>query len=418
MLTQRRLLSILLAVGSIIIFITVLTVFHDSVGLRAHVTHLDDIKKLFGQKQDHNNNSTDTSSLNLETVEFVDHSPNRDPFEVPVSEPEGVLYRAEDVDKRVPATFISLVRNSELEELLESIAQLEAVFNSKFNYPWTFFNDKEFTEEFKEKVQAATSSNCTFVKIAPEDWEEPEWIDRKKAQKLGQKMREDDDVQHANEQSYKRMCRWNSGKFYNHPELDKYHYYWRVEPKTSYFCDIDYDVFAYMDTNDKDYGFVINLYDSPQSVGTLWPTAKEFFQKHPDYVHDNNALQWVIQENRPYHHKLANGYSTCHFWSNFEVGRLDFFRSQAYRDYFDYLDQKGGFFYERWGDAPVHSVALAMMTDKSRIHWFRDIGYHHAPYFNCPRSDKCRGCVPGKFSGPSLGQENCLQEWLKVAGTA
>ena len=32
---------------------------------------------------------------------------------------------------------------------------------------------------------------------------------------------------------------------------------------------------------------------------------------------------------------------------------MRFLRSQAYIDYFNYLDQAGGFYYERWGDAPV-----------------------------------------------------------------
>lgn len=53
-------------------------------------------------------------------------------------------------------------------------------------------------------------------------------------------------------------------------------------------------------------------------------------------------------------------YNRCHFWSNFEIGSLALWRSDAYLAYFDYLDKAGGFFYERWGDAPVHSIAAAL----------------------------------------------------------
>lgn len=42
-------------------------------------------------------------------------------------------------------------------------------------------------------------------------------------------------------------------------------------------------------------------------------------------------------------------------------------------DYFEHLDQAGGFFYERWGDAPVHSIAAALLLPKSQIHFFNDI---------------------------------------------
>ena len=31
------------------------------------------------------------------------------------------------------------------------------------------------------------------------------------------------------------------------------------------------------------------------------------------------------------------------FWSNFEIANLNFWRGEAYRKYFDYLDQTGGF---------------------------------------------------------------------------
>lgn len=46
----------------------------------------------------------------------------------------------------------------------------------------------------------------------------------------------------------------------------------------------------------------------------------------------------------------------CSVWSNFEIADMRFWRSKAYSDFFEFLDQKGGFFYERWGDAPVHSI--------------------------------------------------------------
>lgn len=178
------------------------------------------------------------------------------------------------------------------------------------------------------------------------------------------------DVQYADKVSYHQMCRWNSGLFYKHPALADMQYYWRVEPNVHFFCDVDYDVFRYMQDNNKTYGFTINLYDSPQSIPTLWPETVKFLAEHPEYVHEANAMDWLTDKTRrPEHNEKANGYSTCHFWSNFEIGDLSFWRSKAYEDYFNHLDRAGGFFYERWGDAPVHSIALGLFEDKHRIHW-------------------------------------------------
>lgn len=47
------------------------------------------------------------------------------------------------------AALISLVRNLELPGLIQSMRQLEYQWNRKYNYPWIFFNDEPFTEEFK-----------------------------------------------------------------------------------------------------------------------------------------------------------------------------------------------------------------------------------------------------------------------------
>ena len=47
------------------------------------------------------------------------------------------------------AALISLVRNSELPGLMQSMRQLEYQWNRKYQYPWVFFNDEPFNDEFK-----------------------------------------------------------------------------------------------------------------------------------------------------------------------------------------------------------------------------------------------------------------------------
>lgn len=46
--------------------------------------------------------------------------------------------------------------------MLQSMGDLERTWNSKFNYPWTFFNDVPFSEEFKRKTRAATKAECRY----------------------------------------------------------------------------------------------------------------------------------------------------------------------------------------------------------------------------------------------------------------
>lgn len=65
-------------------------------------------------------------------------------------------------------------------------------------------------------------------------------------------------------------------------------------------------------------------------------------------------------------------------------------RSPAYIDFFDHLDHEGGFFYERWGDAPVHSIAAGLFLNKDELHFFNDIAYYHVPFTHCPTGEETR----------------------------
>ncbi|KAI9860936.1 MAG: hypothetical protein M1813_005615 [Trichoglossum hirsutum] len=293
----------------------------------------------------------------------------RDPLLDPTGEPDGLVYHQGEAP-RVNATILSLVRNSELEGMIQSMRDLEKTWNRKFNYPWTFFNDQPFTEEFKKRTQAETKAECRYEQIPKEHWDAPSWINDEIFQESA-KILVENNVQYADMMSYHKMCRWNSGMFYRHPALKDMRYYWRVEPKVHFFCEVDYDVFRYMADNNKTYGFVINIFDSPETIPTLWPETMKFLAAHPEYIHENNAMAWLTDANlRSDNNYKANGYSTCHFWSNFEIADLDFWRSQAYEDYFNHLDRAGGFFYERWGDAPVHSIAVGLFEDSSKVHWY------------------------------------------------
>lgn len=254
--------------------------------------------------------------------------------------------------------------------------------------------------------------------LPKEHWATPDWINEDLYQE-SVKVLQEKGVQYVDKKSYHQMCRWNSGMFYKHPRLESTKWYWRVEPNVKFFCDIDYDVFRWMEDHNKTYGFTINLYDNPESVESLWPTTQKFMQDNSKYLHPNNAMKWLQDDvHRPDNFKRANGYSTCHFWTNFELADMNFYRSEAYEAYFNHLDRSGGFFYERWGDAPVHAIALGMFEDKNKIHWFQDIGYQHIPFFNCPNSPKCRGCEAGKLTDGELWlhQDDCRPVWFKVAG--
>ena len=41
------------------------------------------------------------------------------------------------------------------------------------------------------------------------------------------------------------------------------------------------------------------------------------------------------------------------------------------RDYMRYIDQTGGIYYTRWGDAPIRSLAVALVVPEAALHHFK-----------------------------------------------
>ncbi|KAH7303483.1 glycolipid 2-alpha-mannosyltransferase-domain-containing protein [Stachybotrys elegans] len=299
---------------------------------------------------------------------------------------------------RANATFVMLARNRDIGGALSSIRSVQDQFNHNFHYPWVFLNDEPWTENFVTQVSdliAEYDANAIPVfEVIPENmWGYPDWIDRDKARSSMDNMKAQD-VPYAGKESYHHMCRFNSGFFFDHHALLPYKWYWRVEPSISFTCAITYDPFVEMERHDKRYGYTVALWEVGKSVPSLfrkiadWKASRSIStttlwtaMMQPSY------LPWPLRSLAawlPYHDSSGDSWNLCHFWSNFEIADMDLFRSSEYRDLFHYLDQDGGFYYERWGDAPVHSLAAALLLRPDQVHHFAEFGYTHSPFQYCP----------------------------------
>lgn len=300
------------------------------------------------------------------------------------------------------AVILILCRNEEQDGIRKTLENFEERFNKHHHYPYVFLNDKEFTEEFKAVLSKTTHGTATFGKVDPEMWDVPAWIDRGLMQRNGQAMLAKG-VPYASMESYHSMCRFFSRSFYKHPLVQKYDYYWRIEPNVRFRCDIEDDPFEYLKKNNKKYGFVITIREFMESIPTLMPTTAMFLRDYYDELPANKNLLSFMFNNGEY-----NG---CHFWSNFEIASFEFLRSKEYNKYVDALENAGGFYYERWGDAPVHSLAAAMLLDKKETHFFDKIGYTHDAITHCPKDGKNCDCNAGESI--DTNPYSCLREYLQ-----
>jgi mannosyltransferase len=368
--------------------------------------------------------------LILIVVLFIKHPNSAGNMLIPAGAPPAVRKISEKHDKvfvtgclepdtskpRANAAFVVLARNKELDGVIQSIKSVERHFNRWYHYPYVFLNDAEFNETFKETVQKYVSGTVEFGKVGPDMWGYPDWVDPKVA-KEGIAKQGDAAVMYGGLESYHSMCRFYSGFFYNHPLLLKYEWYWRVEPEITYFCDITYDPFLKMIENNKTYGFTIAVKELRETVPNIFRYASAFKRLYnlpsqglwemfveptpdkPKQEPDANSVPEEIERNDPASNSLPDidpeamegeKYNMCHFWSNFEIAKLSWFRSKEYNDFFQMMDRSGGFWMERWGDAPIHSLAAGALLGVKDIHYFRDIGYRHTTIAHCPANAPMR----------------------------
>lgn len=91
----------------------------------------------------------------------------------------------------------------------------------------------------------------------------------------------------------------------------------------------------------------------------LWEMFVEPQPEQPEEelsTDENPPLPEEIMQNDPNQNTLPDidpeamegeKYNMCHFWSNFEIARLSWFRSKEYQDFFEMMDRSGGFWMER-----------------------------------------------------------------------
>ena len=323
------------------------------------------------------------------------------------------------------ATFFTICRNSDLNGIAKSIHTVEKRFNKNHHYPWVFANDVPFTKEFKDSISLLVSGDAIFTTIPKEYWNVPDSIDKVLMKNQFEMMKENK-VLYGDNLSYRQMCRFNSGFFYKLKALEKFNWYWRVEPDVRFTCDLPDDMFETMINENKTYGFIIAMGEDKKTIRKLWKTSRDYFENLPSwnlsiqdgekYIKnpDNNSLGFIETD---YGSKtsIRGNYNLCHYWSNFEIANLNFFRDPIYEGYFQALDETGNFFYERWGDAPIHSIAVSYLLKPDQIKYFDNTGYYHGRIGNCPREKQsrnelnCRCAHTNEFSWKFM---SCVPRWF------
>ncbi|KAJ8503212.1 hypothetical protein ONZ45_g11063 [Pleurotus djamor] len=336
-----------------------------------------------------NGNNANPPSPNPPTIHPPKPPTNHKPY-VPAKSPT-----KQPQPQLANATLVILAKNSDADNLVRTIRDIEDRFNRERGYPYVFLTEaSSFDAEFKSRISNLIRSKVEYGTIPRDMWDQPGWIDAAKAQQTRTQM-DKDGIVFGGSLYHRNMWRFRAGVraisvylstagtgglswsfSFNRLQVATLTVF---SPGTHYLCNMD-DPFLFMEKNNKVFGFTMTLYEFGSTITSLWGHVKDFMNSHPEHVSEDNAMDYLSDDG-------GGTYNRCHFWSNFQIGDMDFWRSAAYQDYFKYLDEKGGFYYERWADAPIHSIAAALFARKDQIHFFDEIGYENNPYIHCTQNN-------------------------------
>ena len=166
----------------------------------------------------------------------------------------------------------------------------------------------------------------------------------------------------------------------------------------------------------KKYGYTMALWELGQTVPSMFRKVSDY--KRAQGIPSTNLWNamvdpsWAPLPIRPLMSLLASrdaqgdAWNLCHFWSNFEIADLDWFRSLDYRKFFDFLDRDGGFYDER-ASCPLPSFYNVLILCSGATHQFiRSLRL----YFSGQRS-----CTTSKISAMFMHLFNRARQMRLVA---
>lgn len=156
---------------------------------------------------------------------------------------------------------------------------------------------------------------------------------------------------------YRHMCRFFSGEVYKQKSFQEYRYYLRLDTDSFIRTSLNYDIFEWAQQNECYYGYIEPAIqkDNPKVIEGLW-----------DYV------------NKLYPNNISEGMM---YYTNFELGKVNWFLTSPYMEFYNELNQTGGFYTKRWGDAPVKYLGVNLFMNQNNILPVSGFTYQHGAIY-------------------------------------
>jgi len=245
--------------------------------------------------------------------------------------------------------YLVLHTDKAVGEMVESLESVRHNYLTRFPCPVIAFHEAPLTEEMKERIRSA-GVPVTFQLVelkAPPGTDLTGLTER--------------DI------GYRNMCRFFASQIFYQPALEGFDYYLRLDTDSKIMSPFGYDLFRASVQNGLWYGYTAVTADNPKYVVGLW----DFVQRYVDNV--------SAQVYRPPKAIMERQM----FYNNFEICLCEWFRNEPWRSYMAAIDEDGGIYRCRWGDAPIRSLGVSAFMPGNRIQGI-PLHYWHEEEFNIP----------------------------------
>jgi hypothetical protein len=254
--------------------------------------------------------------------------------------------------KIVPKSIIFYLINDNpihINRLLKSLDLLKTNFLDEYPYP-VVFGYETLSQHVVDTIKSKLTTPVYFLRV---NFTLPNYSQSIR-EKIPERFKGHWDENASFSMGYRHMCRFFAGDMFNYDFFSNVKYFMRADCDSYFIGKVKQDPFAYMMKNNLIYGTLGEEEDMDYVIEGLPDACKLFFKDK----YNTNAKY--------------NGMYPTHF----EIIDFQWFKSDSYRTFFNFIDTSGNIFIKRWGDAPIRYQGVKSLVPEDRIVTF-ELPYKH-----------------------------------------
>lgn len=247
-------------------------------------------------------------------------------------------------------------------------------FNKKYKYPIIIMHEGDYDTISQNEIKLSIREECrnliSFKQLNKEDFEVPSHIDKERVQKIIDLQ----PVPYWRNLKYRLMCNFWMNKFSKYTE--DYDYVMRIDDDSIIEETINNDLFKIM--HDKELVYMSNIIHVDCGICNygMKDLFKEIFPDKLELINGGLFIDNKMIKNTTHFNKFNEVYKINEnkelvdditinmpimYYNNFFITSTKFWKKEEVLNVLNKIDENGGIFYYRYGDAPLQTLIVSLI---------------------------------------------------------